>query len=126
VTPDHLEVCKAEKRILQHVVNDKAQVSKFDHAAGSVVEGPMPKRFRRAAALEDAETLAIVDAVLAIEEAFAGPVDVEWVVDRHHVGAGAVKIVQARPETIHRNAKPVEKPAWDPVAFATKYAFSTR
>jgi pyruvate,water dikinase len=123
VTPDHTEVCKEELRILQHVVNDKKQVSHFDYAAGCIVEGPMPERFRTASALGDDEILAIVDAVLAIEKRFAGPVDVEWVVDRNHEGKRSLSIVQARPETVH-SAAPERKPVWDPVAFASKYAFS--
>lgn len=124
VTPDHIEVCKAERRILSHQVNDKAQVSHFDYARGCVVEGPMPERFRNAPALTEEETLGIVDAVLAIEKHFDAPVDVEWVVDRHHRGVDAISIVQARPETVHGKATPVPKPAWDPVAFAAKYAFN--
>lgn len=123
VTPDHTEVCKEERRILTHQINDKAVVSHFDYAAGCIVEGSMPHRFRKSSALGDDEVLAIVDAVLAIERQFGGPVDVEWVVDRHHSGERSLSIVQARPETVHSNC--VEsKAAWDPVAFASKYAFS--
>jgi pyruvate,water dikinase len=123
VTPDHIEVCKAERRLLQQQINDKRAVSHFDYALGQVVEGEMPARFRHAPALDDVETLAIVDAVLRIESLFDAPVDVEWVVDRHHHGAESVAIVQARNETVHANAAPVEKPVWDPVMFAAKYAF---
>jgi pyruvate,water dikinase len=123
VTPDHTEVCKEERRILVHDVNDKKCVSHFDYTAGCVVEGPMPERFRTASALGDDEILAIVDAVLAIERSFGAPVDVEWVVDRHQSSERALSIVQARPETVH-SAKPAPVAAWDPVAFASKYAFS--
>jgi pyruvate,water dikinase len=125
VTPDHTEACKEERRILVHQVNDKQVVSHFDYAAGCVVEGPMPERFRKASALGEDEVLAIVDAVLAIEARFGAPVDVEWVVDRHLDATMALSIVQARPETVH-SAKAAEKAAWDPVAFASKYAFSGR
>ena len=73
VTPDHTEVCKEERRILSHQVSDKRQVSHFDYAAGRVVEGPMPERFRKASALSEDEVLEIVDAVLAIEKRFESP-----------------------------------------------------
>ena len=127
VTPDHVEVCKAERRILAQQVNDKQQVSYFDYARGLVCECAMPERFRREPALTLDETLAIVDAVLEIERHFEAPVDVEWVVDRHHRGSESIAIVQARPETVHGSAtQPDAKPAWDPVAFATKYAFGSR
>ena len=123
VTPDHTEVCKEERRILTHQVNDKRVVSHFDYGAGCIVEGPMPERFRATSALAGDEILSIVDAVLAIEVQFGAPVDVEWVVDRHHTGERSLSIVQARPETVHSNAV-ATKPVWDPVAFASKYAFS--
>lgn len=124
VTPDHSEVCKDERRILMHTVNDKRIVSHFDHTAGRVVEGPMPERFRNASALADHEIVAIVDAVLAIEREFGAPVDVEWVVDRHLEASRSLSIVQARPETIHSNAAAAPAASWDPVTFAAKYAFS--
>jgi pyruvate,water dikinase len=123
VTPDHTEICKEEGRILAHQISDKRVVSHFDYAAGCIVEGPMPERFRKTSALCEDEVIAIVDAVLIIEAAFGAPVDVEWVVDRHHSGQRSLSIVQARPETVHSKTA-ATKPAWDPVAFASKYAFS--
>jgi pyruvate,water dikinase len=125
VTPDHTEICKEERRILSHQISDKRVVSHFDYSAACIVEGPMPERFRKTSALSDDEIIAIVDAVLAIEARFGAPVDVEWVVDRNHSGERSLSIVQARPETVHSNTV-APKVAWDPVAFASKYAFSGR
>src|SRR5437763_1569822 len=44
VTPDHIEVGKADGRILKYQVADKTVVSAFDYAAGRVVETEMPAR----------------------------------------------------------------------------------
>src|SRR5690242_19207736 len=44
VTPDHIEVGKADARILKYQVADKTVVSAFDYAAGRVVETEMPAR----------------------------------------------------------------------------------
>src|ERR1700760_1754727 len=42
VTPDHIEVGKADGRILKYQVADKTVVSAFDYAVGRVIETEMP------------------------------------------------------------------------------------
>ena len=122
VTPDHVEVGKADGRILKHDVSRKDIVSAFDFAAGAVVEIPMPMRLRERACLDEEQIGAIVQAVLAIEERYGYPVDVEWVVSRHRRAGEPVSIVQSRPVTTE-----IQQPArvaYDPMALAQKFIFA--
>ncbi len=126
VTPDHIEVGKADRRVLAHHVGHKEVVSAFDYAAGMVVEHEMPKRLVDLPVLDAEQTAAVVDAVLLIEELYGYPVDVEWVLGRHRRPGEPVTIVQTRPVTVAGDASPsavAAAPAWDPVAYAAKYAF---
>jgi len=124
VTPDHIEVGKADGRILKYQVADKAVVSAFDYAAGRVVETEMPARLVSQQVLDDEQITAITDAVLAVERHYGYPVDVEWVLDRHRREGEPVCVVQARPVTATAPASdtPTE---WNPAAMAAKYVFGT-
>jgi pyruvate,water dikinase len=124
VTPDHIEVGKADGRILKYQVADKTVVSAFDYAAGRVVETEMPGRLVSQQVLDDEQITAITDAVLAVERHYGYPVDVEWVLDRHRREGEPVCVVQARPVTATAPASdtPTE---WNPAAMAAKYVFGT-
>lgn len=120
VTPDSFEVGKADRRILRRHVNDKKVVSAFDFAVGRVTETEMPQRLRGRLSLDDEQLLAVVDAVLSIEEHYGYPVDVEWVLARHRRPGDPVSVVQTRPVTVVAPAAP---PAFDPMALANKHIF---
>jgi phosphoenolpyruvate synthase/pyruvate phosphate dikinase len=123
VMPDHVEVGKADRRVLRYDVGHKEVVSAFDYAAGMVVEHEMPRRLVDARALDDEQVGAVVAAVLQIEEHYGNPVDVEWVLGRHRRVGEPVTIVQTRPVTV---ADPIDAGStggWDPVAYAAKYAY---
>ncbi len=99
VTPDHIEIGKTDRRVLDYRVARKEMVSLFDYARGEVVERPMPPRFRDLRVLDEEEIAAVVDAALRIEDHYGYPVDVEWVISRHRRPGDPVAVVQARPET---------------------------
>jgi pyruvate,water dikinase len=126
VTPDHIEVGKSDRRVLCYDVAHKAVVSAFDYEQGCVVECEMPKRLREEPILDDEQVAAVVDAVLHIEQHYGHPVDVEWVLDRHRRPGEPICVVQTRPETVHAAADSPGAPAWDPVAYAAKYAFGAK
>ena len=126
VTPDHIEVGKTDMRVLDHQVTDKQVVSAFDYAEGLVIERKMPKLFRRAPILTEEEIITICKTVKDIEDKYNYPVDVEWVVDKNRREGDPVTIVQTRPETVHSNEEDDSaSDKWDPVAYATKYAFKS-
>ena len=100
VTPDHVEVGKADGRVLKYQVADKTVVSAFDYAVGRVVETEMPARLVSRRVLDEEQIAAITDAVLAVERHYGYPVDVEWVLDRHRREGEPVCVVQARPVTV--------------------------
>lgn len=127
VTPDHVEVGKADGRILSYDVRDKLIVSTFDYAKGRVVEQEMPQRWRKEPVLDEQQVSSIHDAVCTIENKYGMPVDVEWVVPRSYRSGDPVIIVQTRPETVHGTTRSKGSGvAWDPVAMATKYAFKKK
>jgi pyruvate, water dikinase len=121
VTPDHIEIGKADGRVLAYEVAEKKVVSAFDYAAGRVVEIDMPSRLVRRRVLDDEQIAAVHAAVCDIEQHYGYPVDVEWVLSRHRRPGDPITIVQARPVTVTESAP---APAvWNPVALATKFAF---
>lgn len=121
VTPDHIEVGKADKRVLKHDISNKEIVSAFDFALGSVVETSMPQRLRERPCLDDEQIVAIADAVLAIEAHYGHAVDVEWVLQRHRRTGDPIAIVQTRPVTTEVQEATA---AFDPMALAQKHLFS--
>lgn len=123
VTPDHVEVGKADGRILRYRVATKKVISAFDYAVGRVVESDMPAHLVDRRVLDDEQIAAVVDAVLAVERYYGYPVDVEWVLDKHRRAGEPVCIVQARPVTLTSAATDPTPTTWDPVAIATKYGF---
>ena len=121
VTPDHVEVGKADGRVLKYQVADKTVVSAFDYAVGRVIETEMPARLVSRRVLDEEQIAAITDAVLAVERHYGYPVDVEWVLDRHRREGEPVCVVQARPVTVTvLQTAPTE---WNPAAMAAKYVF---
>jgi phosphoenolpyruvate synthase/pyruvate phosphate dikinase len=125
VTPDHIEVGKADRRVLSHQVAAKKVVSAFDYAAGQVVEIDMPARLVDRQVLDDEQIAAVVDAVLAVERHYGYPVDVEWVLDRHRRAGDPVCVVQARPVTAGSPVTESPPAQWNPAAMAAKYVFKT-
>jgi len=124
VTPDHIEIGKADGRVLKYQVATKTVVSNFDYAVGRVIETAMPARLVDRRVLDDEQIAAVVDAVLAVERHYGYPVDVEWVLDRHRREGEPVCVVQARPvtATAPQAATPTE---WNPAAMPAKYVFGT-
>jgi len=124
VTPDHVEVGKADGRTLCYRVATKKVISAFDHAAGRVVETDMPARLVDRRVLDDEQVAAVVDAVLAVERHYGYPVDVEWVLGKYRHGGEPVCVVQARPVTLPSAGTDPTPATWDPAAMAAKYTFT--
>ncbi|MCD2185561.1 PEP/pyruvate-binding domain-containing protein [Actinomycetospora soli] len=123
VDPDHVEVGKADGRLLRYDVAHKKVVSAFDFACGAVTEIDMPAKLADRRVLDDEQVAAIAAAVTSIEDHYGHPVDVEWVIGRHRRAGDPVCIVQTRPVTTVE-PEATAAPAYDPVALAQKYLFS--
>jgi pyruvate, water dikinase len=113
VTPDHVEVGKADGRVLKYQVADKAVVSAFDYAVGRVVETAMPARLVSRRVLDEEQITAITDAVLAVERHYG-----------YRREGEPVCVVQARPVTVTAS-QAVAPTDWNPAAMAAKYVFKT-
>ena len=125
VTPDRAIVDKADLRVLDEVVSEKVIVSVFDPSKGLVVEIPTPQLFRKQAVLSAEEIQSIAQAVRSVEEKADGPVDVEWVLPGHRKAGDPPVLVQVRPITTLAECAPAPTPAWNPAAYAGKYAFGS-
>ena len=126
VSPDHTEVGKDDRRILFYDVADKRVVSTFDPDAGRVIEVDMPDDMRHTRVLGDEQVGAVADAVVAIEDHYGYPVDVEWVLDRRRQADAPITILQTRPVTVLAAGEATSPPTWDPTSAATKWAFGSR
>ncbi|MDD7964925.1 PEP/pyruvate-binding domain-containing protein [Actinomycetospora lemnae] len=124
VDPDHVEIGKADGRVLKYDVAHKRIVSAFDFAVGAVTEIDMPAKLADRRVLDDEQVGAICAAVRAIEDHYGYPVDVEWVISRHRRAGDPVCIVQTRPVTVTAAPEEAAPTAYDPVALAQKYLFS--
>ena len=123
VTPDHVEVGKADGRTLRYQVATKKVISAFDHATGRVVESDMSACLVDRRVLDDEQIAAVAGAVLEIERYYGYPVDVEWVLDSCRRAGEQVCIVQARPVTLTGTGTDPMPSTWDAAAIAMKYAF---
>jgi pyruvate, water dikinase len=123
VTPDHVEVGKADGRTLRYRVATKKVISAFDYAVGRVIQSDMPASLVDRRVLDDEQIAAVVDAVLTVERYYGYPVDVEWVLDKCRRAGESVCIVQARPVTVTSAGTDPMPTTWDPAAIAAKYAF---
>jgi pyruvate, water dikinase len=123
VTPDHIEVGKADGRVLRYQVAAKKVVSSFDYAAGRVVETAMPARLVDRRVLDEEQIAAVVGTVLAVERHYGYPVDVEWVLDKYRRAGEPVCVVHARPVTAAQPASAPLPTAWNPAAMAAKHVF---
>ncbi|NMH95799.1 PEP/pyruvate-binding domain-containing protein [Pseudonocardia acidicola] len=124
VNPDHIEVGKADGRLLKYEVAHKTVVSAFDFADGRVTEIDMPAKLADRQVLDDEQVAAIAAAVTSIEEHYGYPVDVEWVISRHRRAGDPVCIVQSRPVTVTTEESGQAPASYDPVALAQKFVFS--
>jgi pyruvate,water dikinase len=126
VDPDHVEIGKADGRLLRYDVADKKVVSAFDFAEGRVTEIEMPAGLAGRRVLDDEQIAAVAQAVVAIEQHYGYPVDVEWVISRHRRAGDPICVVQSRPVTVTGAGQERTPAAYDPVALAQKYVFSGR
>ncbi|WP_396932100.1 PEP/pyruvate-binding domain-containing protein [Mycolicibacterium sp.] len=99
VTPDHIEVGKADLRVLRHDVATKTTTTTFDRELGALVSRPVAERLRCAPVLTPAQMRDVAATVLQIERLYRFPVDIEWVIGDSQQPNNKVVVVQVRPAT---------------------------
>lgn len=125
VNPDHAEIGKSDRRLLNYRVSQKSIISAFDFAQGRVREFPMPGQLVDARVLDDEQLAAIVDAVITIERHYGYPVDIEWVLDRNRRPGDPITVVQSRPVTVLAADIEQTPEGYDPVAMALRHVFGS-
>jgi pyruvate,water dikinase len=126
VEPDHIEVDKADGRIVEYRVGDKRIVSAYDHARGGVIERDMPERFRKEPSLTAEMVNALWRTVISIESRQGHPVDIEWVFETQWRAGQAVAVVQVRPVTALGEPEAAKVPQWNAANYAAKYGLGIK
>lgn len=127
VEPDHVEIDRAEGRVLSYRIGDKRLASVFDRKGAGIVEQPLPPRFHRAKCLTDDMLLALWRTIAQIERNFGKPIDIEWVIEPGWRAGIPVAVVQVRPiTTLDDEIKVNAPPKWDPMGYASKYGLGIK
>jgi phosphohistidine swiveling domain-containing protein len=93
VSPDSFVVDKASRLILEKKTGSK-ETSLWLNADGGTVEEPSPSRSRLC--LSDDNVMALTDVLIAVENHFEKPMDIEWA-----LANGNLYLLQARPITAY-------------------------
>jgi len=93
VSPDSFVVDKVSRLILEKKVGEK-ETSIWLNADGGTVEEPYPARSRLC--LSDDNVMALTDVLIAVENHFEKPMDIEWA-----LANGKLHLLQARPITAY-------------------------
>lgn len=95
VTPDRFRADKVMLEIVDRAVAEKTEEFRFDPESGVGLH-PVPDERRAAPSLTDEQVVALATLAKQIERHRGAPQDIEWAVDE----AGAVHVLQVRPETV--------------------------
>jgi len=113
VTPDRFVVNKVTGEIVRRTLSRKTIQHVPNRDAGGVRSAPVAPEQQLAPCLSDSEIGALTETGKRIEQHYAAPQDIEWVIARD---SGALHVLQSRPETIWsgREAPPVAQPTARP------------
>jgi len=127
VEPDHVEIDRADGRVISYRVGNKKSATVFDRVLGAVAEKELPARFHAARCLTDEMINALWQALAQIERHFGHPVDIEWVIEPNWRPGIPVSIVQVRPiTTLGDEARASVPPKWDALDYAAKYGLGIK
>jgi pyruvate, water dikinase len=127
VEPDHVEIDRADGRVISYRVGDKRIATLFDRALGVVADKELPVRFHTARCLSDEMIKALWQALTQIERHFGHPVDIEWVIEPNWRPGIPVSVVQVRAITTLGNEAPASAPPrWDALGYAAKYGLGIK
>ncbi len=106
VTPDEYVVVKDSLEILErHVAIKKEKCVRRPEGDTDYIE--VPEDLQSVPALTDEEVILIAEEAKNIEAHYGGAQDIEWAIDEE----GKLFILQARPETVHSQAAPMDTAA---------------
>ncbi|MDA8195071.1 MAG: phosphoenolpyruvate synthase [Thermaerobacter sp.] len=118
VTPDQYMVAKggtsASRTILERVIAQKERMTVNGESGSQEVE--VPRALQEAPCLQDAQVKELVAMGQEIERHYGRAMDIEWAVD---ADSQRLYILQARPETVWSNKKPLASAKPIPIAKAT-------
>jgi pyruvate, water dikinase len=127
VEPDHVEIDRADGRVISYRVGNKRIASVFDRVLGVVADKELPVRFHAARCLSDDMINALWQALAKIEHHFGHPVDIEWVVEPNWRPMTPVSIVQVRAITaLGSDDTALARPKWDALGYAAKYGLGIK
>lgn len=99
VASDRFWLDKADLEPVRTQISTQTAAYGFNREAGEVTLQPIDPKVGTQPSLAPAELRSLAELGRAVENAFGHPVDIEWAVD----ASGAVRLLQARPETVWSN-----------------------
>jgi pyruvate,water dikinase len=119
ITPDRYLVDKVTLGILERSIASQDVEHRLDATRAEVVGVPVPVERREAPCLADEDVIEIARLAKRLERTQGRPLDIEWAVGPGPRFGDAVRIVQARPETVWSRRAPV--PIVPPLASPLDY-----
>jgi pyruvate, water dikinase len=127
VEPDHIEVDRADGRIIVYRVGDKRVATVVDRIRGGVVDQELPPRFHRAKCLTEEMIGALWRTIAQIEQWFGKPVDIEWVIEPNWRPGIQIPVLQVRPiTTLDEPSMEAAVPKWNALSYAAKYGLGIK
>lgn len=127
VESDHIEVDRADGRIIAYRIGDKRVATVIDRLLGGAIDQDLPPRFHRAKCLTDEMIGALWRTIAQIEQRFGKPVDIEWVIEPNWRPGIQISVVQVRPiTTLDEQGVEASVPKWDPLSYAAKYGLGIK
>ncbi len=115
VSPDHVEVGKADLRILDYTLGGKQRIAAFEASEGRVIDRASNPEEASVRCLTDDEAMLVAATTTELEDVFGHAVDVEWALAAGEDGeASRMVVLQVRPETIHEEPMAVRS-GYDPI-----------
>jgi pyruvate,water dikinase len=107
ITPDRYLVDKVTLGILTRSIASQDTEERLDATRGEVVSVPVPAERRELPCLADEDVVEIARLAKRLERTQGRPLDIEWAVGPGDRFGEAVRLVQARPETVWSRRAPV-------------------
>ena len=110
VTPDNIMVDKVMMSIVSEHIGDKHIEMVPEPGGRGLIERPVDVTRREIRCLTDEQVRQVAELAKRAERHYGTPQDIEWAIDRDLPAGENLLLLQARPETVHSNRTPEQKP----------------
>lgn len=119
VTPDNIMVDKVMLSIVSEHIGDKHIEMVPEPGGRGLIERPVDVTRREIRCLTDEQVRQVAELAKRAERYYGTPQDIEWAIDRDLPAGENLLLLQARPETVHSNRTPEQKPVTATIGVAS-------